>query len=48
MFELCVIGVLVELLKMPACSNVAACVYSLNVERKLGGSDVECSVDEDR
>jgi len=56
MFELCVTGVLVELcvtgvlgeLKMPAYSNVAAGVYCLTAERKCGGSEVECSVDEHR
>jgi hypothetical protein len=48
MFEMCVVSVLVKLLKMFACSKVAACVYSLIVERKLGGSEVDCSEDEDR
>jgi len=48
MFELCVTIVLVELLKMSACSNVATGVYCLIVERKRGGSVVECSVDKDR
>ena len=48
MFELCVTSVLVELLKTPACSDVATTVCCLIVERKHGGSEVECSVDDNR
>jgi len=40
--------VLVELLKTPACSDVATTVCCLIVERKHGGSEVECSVDDNR